>query len=215
HEMLPYLVKLGRTDVVLTTYNFTLKPEVTAAIAAARQAGMGIVSMKALAGGFSRIQRGDRLYGVQPDALTATLKQEGAFLAAIKWVLKNQSVDTAIVCMTDFDQLDENLRALAERYGPKDEKLLAAQLAWIGPLYCRSCGACTGVCPKGVPVPDVLRILSYADGYGEFALARERFLGLSPEARAARCGDCGSCAVECPNGVAVRARLMRAQELLG
>jgi hypothetical protein len=115
HKMLPYLVKLGRTDVVLTTYNFSMQPEVTSAIEAARQAGMGIVTMKALAGGFSRIQRGDRLYGVQPDALTATLRQDGAFLAAIKWVLKNQSVDTAIVCMTDFDQLDENIRALAER----------------------------------------------------------------------------------------------------
>ena len=213
HKMLPYLVKLGRTDVVLTTYNFTLKPEVTSAIDAARQAGMGIVTMKALAGGFSRIKRGDRLYGVQPDALTATFQQEGAFLAAIKWVLKNQSVDTAIVCMTDFDQLDENLRALTERYGPKDEKLLATQLAWIGPLYCRSCGACAGACPKGVPLPDVLRILSYADGYGEFALARERFLGLSKEQRDVRCGDCAECTVRCANGVHVRERLARAQEL--
>lgn len=171
------------------------------------------MTMKALAGGFSRIQRGDRLYGVQPDALTATLKQEGAFLAAIKWVLKNQSVDTAIVCMTDFDQLDENLRALSERYGPTDEKLLAAQLAWIGPLYCRSCGACAGVCPKGVQVPDMLRILSYADGYGEFALARENFLGLSEEQRNVRCGDCAECTVKCANGVHVRERLTRAQEL--
>jgi hypothetical protein len=213
HKMLPYLVKLGRTDVVLTTYNFSMQPEVTSAIEAARQAGMGIVTMKALAGGFSRIQRGDRLYGVQPDALTATLRQDGAFLAAIKWVLKNQSVDTAIVCMTDFDQLDENIRALAERYGPKDEKLLAAQLAWIRPLYCRSCGACTGVCPNGVPVPEELRILSYADGYGEFALARERFLELPLEQRSVRCGDCAECAVQCVNGVRVQERLARAQEL--
>ena len=213
HKMLPYLVKLGRTDVVLTTYNFTMQPEVTSAIDAARQAGMGIVTMKALAGGFSRIKRGDRLYGVQPDALTATFQQEGAFLAAIKWVLKNRSVDTAIVCMTDFDQLDENLRALSECYGAKDKKLLAAQLAWIRPMYCRSCGACTGVCPKGVPVPDELRILSYADGYGEFALARERFLELPAEQRNVRCGDCAECTVKCANGVRVRERLTRAQEL--
>lgn len=213
HKMLPYLVQLGRTDVVLTTYNFSLKPEVTSAIEAARRAGMGIVAMKALAGGFNRIKRGDRLYGVQPDALTSTFQQEGAFLAAIKWVLKNRSVDTAIVCMTDFDQLDENLHALSERYGPKDEKLLAAQLAWIRPLYCRSCGACTGVCPKGAPVPEELRILSYAEGYGEFALARERFLELSEAQRNVRCGDCAECSVQCANGVRVRERLMRAQSL--
>lgn len=214
HEMLPYLVKKGRTDVVLTTYNFTLKPEVTRAVDAARAAGMGIVAMKVLAGGFSRIQRGDRLYGVKPDALTSTFKQEGAFLAAIKWVLKNRSVDTGIVCMTDFDQLDENLRALTERYGPKDEKLLAAQLAMISPLYCRSCGSCSGQCPKGMPVPDVLRILSYAEGYGQFALARERFLELPDRARAVNCDDCSACAVRCPNGVAVQDRLSRAQDLL-
>ncbi|MBS1872604.1 MAG: aldo/keto reductase [Acidobacteria bacterium] len=214
HNMLPYIVKQGHTDVILTTYNFTMIPEMTAAIQKTRAAGVGIVAMKALAGGFSRIQRGDRLYGARPDKLTGVLKQEGALPAAIKWVLKNKSVDTAIVCMTDFDQLDENYRAMAEGWSPKDEKLLSAQLAWISPSYCRSCGACGGVCPKGVPVPDVVRILSYADGYGEFSLARERFLELPAEARAVRCGDCASCAVQCPNGVAVRERVTRAQELL-
>jgi predicted aldo/keto reductase-like oxidoreductase len=214
HNMLPYLVKLGRTDVILTTYNFTMKPEMTSAIEAARRAGIGVVAMKALAGGFSRIQRGDRLYGAQPDKLTSVLKQEGALGAAIRWVLKNKSVDTAIVCMTDFDQLEENYRAAVEAWSPKDKKLLTAQLAWIRPMYCRSCGECGGVCPKGVPVPDVLRILSYADGYGEFALARERFLELPAEARTARCGDCASCGLHCSHGVAVRERVGRAHELL-
>ncbi len=212
--MLEFLVKRGQTDVALVSYNFTMKPDVSAAIEAARSAGMGIVAMKVLAGGFSRIRRGDRLYGVNPDALTATLKQEGAMLAAIKWALRNRAVDTAIVCMTDFDQLDENFRAISEPFTPGDEKLLAAQLARIRPLYCRMCGACTGVCDKGMPVADMLRILSYAEGYGEFALARERFLELPERARQARCSACDACTVVCPNGVAVRARLMRAQELL-
>ena len=35
----------------------------TAAIRAARQAGMGIVAMKVMAGGVERAARGDRLYG--------------------------------------------------------------------------------------------------------------------------------------------------------
>jgi predicted aldo/keto reductase-like oxidoreductase len=29
-----------------------------------------------------------------------------------------------------------------------------------------------------------------------------------------RCGDCGACAVDCPNGVHVRERLTLAQEML-
>jgi len=39
-DMLPYLVERGQTDVTLASYNFTLKPEMTDAIHAARRAGM-------------------------------------------------------------------------------------------------------------------------------------------------------------------------------
>jgi predicted aldo/keto reductase-like oxidoreductase len=211
-EVLTSLVARGQTDVALISYNFTMRPELTGAIAEARKTGMGIVAMKVLAGGFSRIQRGDRLYGVNPDALTRTLKRNGAMHAAVKWVLKNSSVDTAIVCMTDFDQLDENFRAMAESFTPDDEKLLSAQLARIAPLYCRMCGECGGQCPDGVAVADILRILTYAEGYGQFAMARERYLEIAGE-RAARCSKCTSCSVDCPNGVQIRGRLIRAQEL--
>jgi predicted aldo/keto reductase-like oxidoreductase len=116
--------------------------------------------------------------------------------------------------MTDHDQLDENLRAMAEPYAEADEKLLTAQLDSIGPSYCRMCGSCGGVCDKGVPVPDVLRILTYAEGYGQFALARERFLEMPQPVRDVRCSDCASCSFTCAYGVAVRDRLTHAQELL-
>ena len=210
-EMLEHLVKRGQTDVTLASYNFTMKPEVASAIQKARDAGMGVVAMKVLAGGLSRIQRGDRLYGVNPESLTNTLKRDGAMLAAIKWALKNKSVDTAIVCMTDADQLQDNFQAMSQPFSVHDEQLLAAQLAAITPLYCRMCGACGGVCERGVPVSDVLRILTYAEGYREFPLARERFLELPQSVRGTRCEDCVSCSVRCPNGVRVRDRLVRAQ----
>jgi len=227
-RMLRYLSKQGQTDVALTTYNFAMrsvaadmnkittapKTDMTAVVREARESGMGIVVMKTLAGGTTRVQRGDRLYGAVPESLAKQLGQPGAPLAAIKWALRNPSVDTAIVCMTDHDQLQENLRAMSEPYTAQDESLLSEQLARIGPIYCRMCGACTGVCDKGVPVPDMLRFLSYAEGYGQFAMARERFLELPDHVRSIRCDDCGSCSVDCPNGVRVRERVGRAQELL-
>ena len=226
-RMLAHLANLGQTDVVLTTYNFAMrsvdagantnpdapKTDMTAAIRAARKAGLGIVVMKTLAGGVARVQRGDRLYGANPQALSTRLGQEGVPVAAIKWALKNESVDTAIVCMTSHDQFEENVRAMVEPYTEKDEKLLTAQLVDIGPKYCRMCGACGGVCERGVPVPDVLRFLTYAEGYGQFALGREEFLKLGPEVVAVRCADCAHCRVQCPYGVQVTARLRRAQEL--
>ena len=223
-RMLAYLTKLGRTDVVLTTYNFSMQSvsmtnqparqaDMTAAIEAAGKTGLGIVAMKAMAGGVNRISRGDRLYGANPEAMKLTITQEGAALAALKWTLKNEALGATIVAMADHDQLDENLRAMSEPYSDKDERLLATQLARISPLYCRMCGACGGVCDRGVPVPAVLRILTYADGYGQFSLARERFLELPREARTIRCQDCDSCSVNCPNGVRVQERLIRAQSL--
>ena len=226
-KMMAYLAKLGQTDVVLTTYNFSMrsvdagantdqnapKTDMTAAIRAARKADLGIVVMKVLAGGVARVRRGDRLYGANPQALSRQLGQEGVPVAAIKWALKNESVDTAIVCMTSHDEFEENVRAMAEPYTERDEKLLTAQLAEIGPRYCRMCGDCGGVCEKGVPVPDVLRFLTYAEGYGQFALGREEFLKLGPAVAAVRCADCAHCTVQCPYGVQVSARLRRAQEL--
>ena len=227
-RMLDYLAKLGQVDVVLTTYNFSMRSvdaamntnpdaprtDMTAAIQSARKAGLGIVAMKTLAGGVSRVGRGDRLYGANPKELSSRLSQPGVPVAAIKWALKNPSVDTAIVCMTDFDQLDENLRAMAEPYTQKDEQLLSAQLASISSSYCRMCGTCGGACERGVPVPDVLRFLTYAEGYGQFALARERYLEMPQPARDARCRDCSSCSFTCAHGVSVRANLTRAQEML-
>jgi len=128
-------------------------------------------------------------------------------------VINKPNVATTIPSMTDVDQLDENLKAMGTPLTAGDEKLLAGRLDAIGPLYCRMCGKCDGACRKGLPVADVLRCLTYADGYGQFALGRERFLELSAEHKAARCGDCAECTVKCPYGVQVASRVARAQEL--
>ena len=227
-KMLAHLAPLGQTDVVLTTYNFAMrsvdagqnanpdapKTDMTQAIRTARKAGLGIVAMKTMAGGITRVARGDRLYGADSAALSARLGRKGVPVAAIKWALKNEAVDTAVVCMTSHDQFDENLRAMAEPFTEQDEKLLTARLDDIGSTYCRMCGQCAGACEKGLPVPDVLRFLTYAEGYGQFALARENFLELSPQVRGIRCGDCSSCSFRCAYGVTVRDRMIHAQELL-
>jgi hypothetical protein len=110
-------------------------------------------------------------------------------------------------------QLDENLRAMAEPWRPEDEQKLHTRLERIRPDYCSMCGECEGTCPKGLPVADVLRYLTYAEGYGQFALGREHFLALPAALREVRCGDCAECAVRCPQGVEVARRLSRAQSL--
>ncbi|MGD1100455.1 MAG: aldo/keto reductase [Terriglobia bacterium] len=204
-DVVPFLVQKGATDVVLATFNFTMEKDVADAMAQANAAGMGVVAMKVMAGGFRRIKPDD------PNG--AKLKREGAMLAALKWVLKDTHINTTIPGMTDMDQLEENLKAMTEPYSPREEQLLARQLDFITPLYCRMCGECEGHCAKGLPVADVLRYVMYADGYGQFELGRDHFKQLSAELASVRCGDCPTCTVKCRFGVKVPQRLSRAQEM--
>ena len=204
-ELIPALIANPHIDVILTAYNFSMGQTLDPVIAAAHAAGKGIVAMKVMAGGFRVAKPGDKLYN--------TFKKDGALLSALRWALKSADIDTTIPSMTDMDQLDENLKAMTGGFTKSDEVLLARQLERIAPLYCRMCGQCDGSCAKGLPVADLLRYLTYADGYGQFSLGRERFLELPAEVARVRCDACSTCTVNCPHGVRVSERLARAQEL--
>jgi predicted aldo/keto reductase-like oxidoreductase len=107
-----------------------------------------------------------------------------------------------------------NFRAMMEPYTLQDEKMLYARSEEIRSRYCRMCYECKEKCPKGVPVTDELRYLAYNDFGGNFHQAHESFRLLPEEIRRIQCSDCSSCAVQCPNGVEVQSRLIRAQTLL-
>jgi predicted aldo/keto reductase-like oxidoreductase len=117
--------------------------------------------------------------------------------------------------MTDREQLDENIQAMAAPFGEEDEKILRAHLDRIRPLVCRMCGSCDGACPKGLPTSELVRCATYADGYRSLAMGRARFARLPAELRQVRCADCVTCPLACPNGVQIRAQVTRAQELFG
>jgi predicted aldo/keto reductase-like oxidoreductase len=221
--MIPFVVKKAAFDVVIVAYNFSvLDPglnywgyimgkDTDTYIEQAAKAGLGVVAMKVMAGGSHHAD--PKTVPYSGGYLYPKLKQEGAMLAALKWVLKNRSVHTTIPCMTDMAQLDENLKAMAEPFTAADGKQLARRLEYLTPRYCRMCGGCEGSCAQGLPVADILRYLTYAEGYGEFARGREEFQALPSALTQVRCSDCPSCTVTCPFGVQVANRLCRAQEL--
>jgi predicted aldo/keto reductase-like oxidoreductase len=208
-EMIPAMLKLNHFDVFLISYNYTMDPAIEPLLATARKANVGLIAMKALAGG---VRPTVRSYQVDTEKLNR-LTRSGAPVAALKWVLKNPHIDTVIPSIVDNDQLAENTAAMAAPFSASDGRLLSARLEEIKPYYCRMCGRCEGQCTKGLPVPDMLRFLMYAEGYGQFAMAREQFKELPPEVAAVRCSSCTSCEVKCPNGVQVASRLHQAQQL--
>jgi uncharacterized protein len=200
------IVKLGVHDVVQTTYSYPIGSDRNAAIHKLHEAGIGVVAMKVV------VAMSMAGFGPPPKARKA-LTNEGP-LAAVKWVLKNPDISTTVPNAATIEQVEMNFRAMTEPYTPQDEKMLFARNEEIRPLYCRMCYECKGKCPKGVPATDELRYLAYNDFAGDFRQARNNFLRLPDEIRAVRCSDCSACAIQCPNGVDVRNRLIRAQELL-
>jgi predicted aldo/keto reductase-like oxidoreductase len=200
------IVKLGKHDVVQTTYSYPLGSDRNAALHKLHEAGIGVVAMKvivalAMAG------------SMPPQNEMRVLKDEGP-LAAVKWVLLNPDISTTVLYAKNLAEVEMNFRAMTETYTPQDEKMLFARNEEIRPFYCRMCYACKGKCPNGIPVADELRYLAYNDFAGDFRQARGNFMQLQQEIRNVKCSDCTSCAIECPNGVEVRNRLIRAQNLL-
>ena len=179
-------------DVILTSYNFKqiYINELNSAIKKASQAGIGIVAMKTIAGG-----------GFLDKEKTKRINST----AALKWVLSNPDVTTTIPGMTDFDQLDLNIKILADISITEQEKkdLLIAS-AEKG-LYCTGCIKCLSACPLNLPVPDLMRAYMYAYGYSNPAMAHSLLGELGTNDNP--CKDCSSCRVKCTKKFDIREKI--------
>lgn len=203
NAMVDFILKVGKFDAVQTTYSYAIgAPYRDGAIGRLHDAGIGVIAMKVVIA--TATPKGDE---------GNHLSNEGG-LAAIKWVLRNPAISTTVPWAETLEELEINFRAMTEKYTPEDEWMLYARSEQIRELYCRMCFQCKDKCPKGIPVADELRFLAYNDFKGNFHEAREGFWNLPREIRNIRCSDCSECVIQCPNGVKVKERLIRAQDLL-
>ncbi len=197
-EVIRAAVEAKVFDVVLAGYNFRqdYRDDIRAANAEAAKAGVGIVAMKTQAGGFWDRRR----------------QQPIDMAAALKWVLNDPNVTTAIPGFTTFDQLRTDVAVMTDITLTADElKGLRLETAAAGGLYCQACGRCRPGCPAGLPIPDLMRGYMYAYGYRNLLQARDLVAALNlPENP---CGDCAACGVSCAKGFDVRERVTGAARL--
>jgi predicted aldo/keto reductase-like oxidoreductase len=182
----------GNWDVILTSYNFmqTYVVELQNAIRKASGAGIGIVAMKTLAGG-----------GFFDKEKTRPINTS----AALKWALSNQNITTAIPGMTDFDQLDLNVKMLSDiTLTDREKNDLIVPAAETG-LYCNGCSKCIDRCHRSLPIPDLMRAYMYAYGYSSPSMAHSLLgeTGISENP----CKDCNTCSVECVKNFRVREKI--------
>jgi len=186
-------------DTCLVKYNFKSDPTLGAAIDRAASAGVGIIAMKTLIGGYA----------------TTGLGRISAHQAALKWALQNPKVTAAIAGMKDMGQLREDVAVMGMSFSYADQRRLERYTEAIASVYCHFCGSCEGGCPRGVEISTVNRALMYAEGgYRDLALARATYAELPPAASAGSCLDCRSCTARCVNGLDISAKMERARAVL-
>ena len=190
-EVIDAAIESGVYDVVLTSVNFKQDHylEVKKAIERAARAGIGIVGMKTMAGGF----------------LDKAKKQPLNCKAALKFVLQDENVCTTIPGITSFEQLAENASVNEDLTMSDEEKAGLVSGRLEGGLYCQGCEHCVAGCPKQLPIPDMMRAYMYTYGYHDLALAQNVFrtLGIAGNP----CDGCSSCGAQCVKGFDVAERI--------
>ena len=190
-EVIDAAIESGVYDVVLTSYNFNQDhvDKMNVAIEKAGKAGLGIVAMKPMAGGFFDREK-------QHPVNTK---------AALKWVLSNPNVGTSIPGFTAFDHLEDSFSIMENPELTEEEKKDLEGGASIASLYCDGCKNCLEQCPENLPIPDIMRAYMYTYGYGETEKAHNLLASLElPENP---CSDCSSCSVKCTKRFAIAQKI--------
>ena len=190
-EVIQAVIDSGVYEVVLTSINFKQDhyAAVKEAVAKAAKAGIGIVAMKTMAGGFHDKER----------------QQPINCKAALKFVLQDEHVTTAIPGNTNFDQLAMNAGI------NRDLKMTAQEEADLldgksqGRLYCQGCEHSVPNCQKGLPIPEIMRAYMYTYGYRDSRQAQDLLLSLNISNNP--CAGCAQCSATCTKNFAISERI--------
>lgn len=202
------MVDAGTWDVVETTYNY-LNTELIransespvfgmdAAIKKAGDAGIGVVAMKALAGG-------GFLDKERTKPINAT--------AAIKWVLLNPDVHTVIPGMTTFEQLELDSKILEDIALNDQEKKDIALTQTEAGMYCTACNNCVPECKLNLPIPEIMRAYMYTYGYKNQEMAYDLLTDIS--AGDNPCKTCSTCSAICSKNFDLKQKITDVSRLL-
>lgn len=193
-EVLEACIESEIYEVVLTAYNFRkiYREEIKSAIKAAAEAGKGIIAMKTQAGVYWDAKRMDMI----------NMK------AALKWVLLDRNVHTAVPEFATAEELEAGISVMENlELSPEERKDLRLEKeSSPSGLYCQHCQACIPQCVADFDIPTLMRSFMYKHGYKNPLKAKQAIAHFDPSE--INCAQCPSCSVKCQMGFDVQERIL-------
>jgi predicted aldo/keto reductase-like oxidoreductase len=194
----------GIVDVIMLQYRPWLDKDspLNKAIDAAHKRGIGLISMKQIAGTYL----GDKPQGNILDDVVRRVpvladKKLTPFQGLLHAIWTDERISAVCTTMRNTDHIRENTDA-ASRFEPLKEadisQLKDATLAH-GPMLCADCdGRCSVAAGTRAELGNLTRFLTYHEHHGDRALARRLYAELSAEARDWSGADLEAARAACP-----------------
>jgi predicted aldo/keto reductase-like oxidoreductase len=209
----------GIVDAIMLQYTPWLKPDdpLNKALDACHEKGIGLISMKQVAGQFADAKGGilDEIVARAPVLKEKELKPYQGLLHAI-W--SDERITTCCISMRNTDQIRDNVDAALKYDGPLQHaqirQIRDAALAY-GPTLCADCdGRCARAGGTKASLGDLTRLLTYHEHHGYRAEARRQYAELAEADRAWQGADLEAAQNACPNRLNFGALLPKVDQLL-
>jgi uncharacterized protein len=181
-DVLRIAVESGKFETIMYPYNI-VETQAYELFRRANELNIGVIAMKPMAGG----------------ALT-----DGTI--AMKFILENKSITTAIPGMASIKEVEENSR-VGSNFVPltfEEREKALSDVSELGDEFCRRCGYCAP-CPKGIDIPTMFVLRGYKERYNLATWAEERYNVMKNSAK--DCTECGACEGKCPYNLPIRKML--------
>jgi aryl-alcohol dehydrogenase-like predicted oxidoreductase len=216
-EILQAAVDGGFVDVIMLQNNpwiareIDQEDQINRALDSCHKAGIGLISMKQVAGNMNLDEVAQRLPGLKEKGLSP-------YQGLLHAIWTDERFASCCVSMRNTDQVRENSHAARVFKPLTNAELSEMRDAFLaaGPTLCTGCdGRCSLAAGTSAELGNLTRFLTYHDHHGYRAEARRLYAELSESARCWGGADLEAARQACPSKLDFAKLLPRADRVLG
>lgn len=183
-DLLKVAIEMDKFESIMYPYNI-VENQGEELFNRACELNLGIIAMKPMAGG--ALDDGN---------------------LALRYILKNTNVTTAIPGMATIEEVLENTNASNNvmDFTEEENEKISQISEELGETFCRRCGYCAP-CPQKIDIPTMFVFSAYKERYNLKDWAEERYGTLTATAK--DCTACGACEKKCPYDLPIRNMLKK------